>query len=167
MRNSFELLDWLKEHLGGSGGAADVLLADSVTPGIVKLTHEVSHEEAEHTAVAPDGVAAYAEGKFVPLVQKSSHHESVMNETTAGSATCEECASGVLMNLNMSVTAGINTVVVSFPLDHAERFSDAQVQFLINGAWYNVRKNGLNLTLTAVSQLTQQSCRATVFVPYF
>lgn len=149
MRNSFELLDWLKEHLGGSGGdggAVDAPLADSV---------------------APDGVAACAEGKFVPLVAKAVHHESVTNEATAGEASCEECASGVLLTLNLSVTANVGTVAVSFPLDHAERFGDAHVRFLIDGAWYDVCKNGPNLALRTTGALTRQSCRATVFVPYF
>lgn len=167
MRNSFELLDWLKVHLGGGGGAADVPLADSVTPGIVKLTHEVSHEESEHTAVAPDGVAAYVDGNLVPLTQKCSQHVGITGAQTTGTATCDECATGLILNLNLRVTGNINDVAVAFPLDHAERFSDAVVFWHIAGARYKLRRNGLNLNVELTGALDGQSCVFTITVPYF
>lgn len=168
MRNSFELLDWLKANIGSTGvGSHGVALADEITPGIVKLTHDVSHEEANHTAVAPDGVAAYAESRFIPKQFKAVHHEAVTNETTSGTASCEECASAIILNLNLKITAQNGAIAASFPLDATERVSDARIRVRIGNAEYELYKNGLNLVMGATSQLTDQVCNGTITVPYF
>lgn len=161
MRNSFELLDWLKQHLGGGGGgAADVPLADSVTPGIVKLTHEVSHEEAEHTAVAPDG-------GFVPLkAEATAEISGITNPSTTGSAKCIQGSTGLLVTLNLNVTAKLNEGFVTFPL-HDARFSTARFLIYAAGGAYVVSGANGNLTIYATAALSGKSMIDTITVPYF
>ena len=168
MRNSFELLDWLKQHLGGGGGgAADVPLADSVTPGIVKLTHEVSREEAENTAVAPDGVAAYVDGGFVPLkAEATAEINGITNPSTTGSAKCVQGSTGVLVTLNLNVTANLNEGFVTFPL-HDARFSTAKFLIYAAGGAYIVSGANGNLTIYATATLSAKSMVDTIAVPYF
>lgn len=168
MRNSFELLDWLKQHLGGSGGgAADVPLADSVTPGIVKLTHEVGHEEAERTAVAPDGVAAYVDGNFVPLkAEAQAEINGITNSSTTGSAKCIQGTTGVLVTFNLNVTANLNEGFVTFPL-HDARFSTARFLIYAAGGAYLVSGVNGNLTLYATAKLTGAKLLTSITFPYF
>lgn len=168
MRNSFELLDWLKQHLGGSGGgAADVPLADSVTPGIVKLTHEVGHEEAEHTAVAPDGVAAYVDGNFVPLkAEAQAQINGIINEKTTGTASCIQGTTGVVVTMNLRVTANLNEAFVSFPL-HQPRFSAMKTRIIAGGSLWEVTGANGNLMLFPTANVTAAGLTATITIPYF
>lgn len=168
MRNSFELLDWLKQHLGGGGGgAADVPLADSVTPGNVRLTHEVSREEAEHTAVSPDGVAAYVDGGFVPLkAEATAEIGGITNSSTTGSAKCIQGSTGLLVTLNLNVTAKPNEGIVTFPL-HDARFSTARFLIYAAGGAYVVSGANGNLTIYATAVLSGKSMIDTITVPYF
>lgn len=168
MRNSFELLDWLKQHIeGGGGGAADVPLADSVTPGIVKLTHEVGHEEAEHTAVAPDGVAAYVDGGFVPLKAEATETiNGITNEKTTGTASCIQGTTGVIVTLNLKVTANLNEAFVSFPLHH-HRFSTMKTRVIAGGSLWEVTGANGNLMMFPTANVTSAGLTASITIPYF
>lgn len=55
-----------------SAGKLNGVQADDITLGMVKLTHEVSHQDEEEYAITADGVAAYAPSKAETINQPES-----------------------------------------------------------------------------------------------
>lgn len=140
MRNSFELLDWLKQHLGGDGGGA---------------------------AVAPDGAAAYADGGSVPLkAEATAEIDGITNEKTTGTASCIQGTTGVILTFNLEVTANRNEAFVSFPLHH-HRFSTMKTQVIAGGSMWEVTGANGNLMLFPTANVTAAGLTASLTLPYF
>ena len=93
-----------------STGKLNGVQADDITLGMVKLTHEVSHQDAEEYAITADGVASYAPSKAETIDQPT---DTAFTDIVAGVTLTVMNATriGGLVAMGIRIVTDANTTV--------------------------------------------------------